>query len=295
MPFRSNPKMNSELSSFFDRVRPAIDATLGSLLPPESESPPRIHEAMRYCTLDGGKRVRPSLCAAAYAAYKDDWRPILPIAAAVEMIHSYSLIHDDLPAMDDDDFRRGKPSCHKQFDEAIAILAGDALLTLAFEVLSRSDDFPADRMLRVISVLGAASGSSGGMIAGQALDLEAEGAAVTAGQLEAIHRSKTGAIISAAVWTGAYLGGAPETDLSNIKTYCDRIGVAFQVIDDILDASDGHNRDEGKATYPSLYGLKESRSIAHHLMEEARQALAPLGERAGLLSEFCDYLEKRTN
>src|SRR5438309_11001031 len=166
--------MNSELQAFFDRVRPAIDTTLNGVLPPETASPERIHQAMRYSTLDGGKRIRPCLCVAAFAGYRDDWKPILPIASAVEMIHSYSLIHDDLPAMDDDDFRRGRPSCHKQFDEAIAILAGDALLTLSFEALGRSKDFSPDRMLQVISALGRAAGSVGGMIAGQVLDIEAE-------------------------------------------------------------------------------------------------------------------------
>src|SRR5206468_8658740 len=129
-------------------------------------------QAMRYSTLNGGKRIRPCLCVAAFSAYQTDWRPILPVASAIEMIHSYSLIHDDLPAMDDDDFRRGRPSCHKQFDEALAILAGDALLTLAFEVLSRSQQFPAERVLRVVSTLGVAAGSSGGMIAGQVFDLQ---------------------------------------------------------------------------------------------------------------------------
>src|SRR6266481_6533904 len=147
--------MTSELAAFFNRVRPAIDATLGELLPPDTAVPERIHQAMRYSTLDGGKRIRPCLCVAAFAAYRDDWKPILPIASAVEMIHSYSLIHDDLPAMDDDDLRRGKPSCHKQFDEAIAILAGDGLLTLAFEVMGRCNGFTPDRMLRAISALGA--------------------------------------------------------------------------------------------------------------------------------------------
>jgi geranylgeranyl diphosphate synthase type II len=217
------------------------------------------------------------------------------VAAAIEMIHCYSLIHDDLPAMDDDDFRRGKPSCHKQFDEAIAILAGDALLTLAFEVLARPKQFPPDRVLRIISRLATASGTPGGMIAGQVFDLESEGVTVSGERLEAIHRSKTAALIGAAVWIGSFLGEAPEADLVNIQRYCDCIGLAFQVIDDILDATDGNNRDEGKATYPSLYGLEESRSIAHHLMSDARHALEPLGSRARLLLAFCDYLESRTN
>jgi geranylgeranyl diphosphate synthase type II len=289
------PIINNELTAFFERVRPAINTTLDQLLPAETTVPSRIHQAMRYSTMDGGKRIRPCLCVAAYAAYQDDWKPVLPVASSIEMIHAYSLIHDDLPAMDDDDFRRGKPSCHKQFDEALAILAGDALLTLAFEVLgSHSNGFAPDRMLRVVSVLGAAAGSASGMVGGQVLDLEAENAPVGAGQLEAIHRSKTGALIGASVWIGAFLGGASESDLVNVKTYCDRIGLAFQVIDDILDATDGSNRDEGKATYPGIYGLEKSRAIAHDLMQDARNALAPLNCRTDLLLAFCNYLEKRT-
>ena len=287
--------MKTELSAFFDRVRPAIEATLDGLLPAESSSPVQIHKAMRYSTLGGGKRIRSSLCVAAFAAYQENWKPILPVAAAVELIHAYSLIHDDLPAMDDDDFRRGKPSCHKQFNEAIAILAGDALLTLAFEVLARSSDFPADRMLEVISMLGRAAGTRGGMIAGQVLDLEAEGAQITAEQLEKIHRSKTGALIGASVWIGAYLGGAPEGDVERIEKYSDRIGLAFQVIDDILDTRDGKDRDQKKATYPGLHGLEQSQAIAHDLTEDARRAIAPIGKSAGLLVEFCDYLETRTH
>jgi geranylgeranyl diphosphate synthase type II len=244
--------------------------------------------------MDGGKRIRPCLCVAAFAAYKDDWKPVLPVASSIEMIHAYSLIHDDLPAMDDDDFRRGKPSCHKQFDEALAILAGDALLTLAFEVLGHSNGFAADRMLRVVSVLGAAAGSASGMVGGQVLDLEGANGPVNAAQLESIHRSKTGALIGAAVWIGAFLGGASKSELVNVKTYCDRIGLAFQVIDDILDATDGSNRDEGKATYPGIYGLEKSRAIAQGLMQDARNALAPLNCRTDLLLAFCDYLEERT-
>lgn len=286
--------MSNDLNQFFGRVRPAIESTLDELLPPASSTPVRIHQAMRYSTMDGGKRVRPSLCVAAFGVYRDDWKKVLPVACAIEMIHAYSLIHDDLPAMDDDDFRRGKPSCHKQFDEAIAILAGDGLLTLAFEVLGRTGAFPPDRMLRVVSVLGAAAGSASGMVGGQVLDLDAEGTSVNAEQLEAIHRWKTGALISAAVWIGAYLGGATESELTNVKIFSERIGLLFQVVDDILDATDGSNRDEGKATYPGIYGLEKSRAIAHDVTEDARRAIAPVGERAGMLLAFCDYLEKRT-
>src|SRR2546423_5692082 len=165
--------MSSDLRAFFDAVRPAVESSLDSLLPAKTTNPSRIHEAMRYSTLGGGKRVRPCLCAATYSVWHDDWRPIIPVASAIEMIHAYSLIHDDLPAMDDDDFRRGKPSCHKQFDEATAILAGDALLTLAFEVMARPRGFPGERMLPAISALASAAGTPGGMVAGQVLDLEA--------------------------------------------------------------------------------------------------------------------------
>jgi geranylgeranyl diphosphate synthase type II len=286
--------MNNDLNQFFDRVRPAIESTIDELLPPAGAIPVRIHQAMRYSTMDGGKRVRPCLCVAAFSVYRDDWKKVLPVASAIEMIHAYSLIHDDLPAMDDDDFRRGKPSCHKQFDEAIAILAGDGLLTLAFEVLGRTSVFPQDRMLRAISMLAAAAGSASGMVGGQVLDLDFEGAPVTAAQLEAIHRWKTGALIGAAVQIGAFLGGAPEPELANVKVFSERIGLLFQVVDDILDATDGSNRDEGKATYPGIYGLERSRAIAHEVSEDARRAISPLGERAGMLLAFCDYLEKRT-
>ena len=287
--------MNSELHAFFERVRPAVEAALNELIPAGETNPSRIHEAMRYSTLGGGKRVRPCLCVAAFSAFQDDWQPVVPVASAIEMIHSYSLIHDDLPAMDDDDFRRGKPSSHKQFGEAMAILAGDALLTLAFEVVERCENFPPDRLLRANAVLARAAGTPSGMVAGQVLDLEAEGKRVTPEQLERVHRSKTGALIGASVWIGAYLGRASEQDLEHVATYCDRIGLAFQVIDDILDAGDGSDRDQGKATYPALHGLEKSRAIAHDLMYDARQALAPLGSRARLLLEFCDFLENRTN
>jgi geranylgeranyl diphosphate synthase type II len=286
--------MSNDLSRFLERVRPAIESTLDQLLPPENASPARIHQAMRYSTMDGGKRVRPCLCVAAFAAYEDDWKKVLPVACAIEMIHAYSLIHDDLPAMDDDDFRRGKPSCHKQFDEAIAILAGDGLLTLAFEVLGRTPDFAADRMIRVVSMLGTGAGSASGMVGGQVLDLEAEGTPVTVEQLEAIHRWKTAALIGVSVRIGAYLGGASDSEFASISLYADRIGLLFQVVDDILDATDGSNRDEGKATYPGIYGLEKSRAIAHEVTQEARNALEPLGSRAGLLRAFSDFLEKRT-
>ncbi len=287
--------MTSDLNAFFERARPAIERSLEALLPPETVPPEKIHKAMRYSTLDGGKRVRPCLCIAAYALYKDNFTPILPIASAIEIVHAYSLVHDDLPAMDDDDFRRGKASCHKQFDEATAILAGDALLTLAFEILAGATDFPPDSIVRVIGVLSESAGSSTGMIAGQMLDLEAEGRRLSANELEAIHRSKTGALISAAVWIGAFLGGAPASDLQCIKNYSERIGLAFQIVDDIRDETDGKDRDQEKATYPQVHGLEQSRSIVHALMTDARRSISDLGGRGQMLVDFCDFLEHRSS
>src|SRR5437867_4197153 len=285
--------MSSDLRAFFDAVRPAVESSLDSLIPAKTTNPSRIHEAMRYSTLGGGKRVRPCLCAATYVVWHDDWRPIIPVASAIEMIHGYSLIHDDLPAMDNDDFRRGKPSCHKQFGEAMAILAVDALLTLAFEVMARCEGFPAERLLRATAMLAHAAGTPAGMVSGQVLDLEAKGVPITPEQLERIHRSKAGALISVSVWIGAYLATASEQELEHIAVFCDRVGLAFQVIDDILDATDGSNRDEGKVTYPTLRGLEQSRAFANDLMQGARQAIAPIGPRTRLLVEFCDFLENR--
>ena len=226
------------------------------------------------------------MCAAVVSVYKDDWKPVLPVASAIEMIHAYSLIHDDLPAMDDDDFRRGKPSCHKQFDEAIAILAGDALLTLAFEVLgSMSRLSSRSHVVKVIRCSALPPEPRRGMVGGQVLGSRSGKRAGTSGsQLEAIHRSKTGALIGASVWIGAFLAAANRVGAGEVRTYCDRIGLAFQVIDDILDATDGRNRDEGKATYPVLWSGK-SPADSRELMK-ARPHLRrwrPRGLAAGVL------------
>ncbi len=294
--------MKAESSVFFDRVLPVIDASLQDLLPPETTPPAQIHQAMRYSIFAGGKRLRPALCIAGFSLYQSDWKPVLPVACAFEMIHTYSLIHDDLPAMDDDDFRRGMPSCHKKFGEAIAILAGDALLTFAFETLARCDAFPPDRMLKVLAMLSHASGAEWGMIAGQVFDLEAEGAPIDQVDVERIHRSKTAAIINSAVSVGAYLGGASEPELGLVQAFGEKIGLAFQVVDDILDETTslqtlgktgGKDRDQKKATYPALHGLEQSRVIVHVMTQQARDALQPLGSRAGILLSIADYLETR--
>jgi len=209
-----------------------------------------------------------------------------------------------LPAMDDDDFRRGIPSSHKKFGEAIAILAGDALLTLAFDTMSRCNSFAPDRLLQATAKLARASGTLSGMIAGQVFDLEAERRPIKDSNVEQIHRSKTGALITAAVTVGAYLGGASESQLAAVQTFGERIGLAFQVVDDILDETasiqtlgktGGKDRNQQKATYPALYGLERSRTIVAELSDQARAVIRPLGERARILTSMADYLESRSH
>jgi geranylgeranyl diphosphate synthase, type II len=294
--------MKTEIRWFFDSVRPAIEATLDRLLPAENVSPCELHRAMRYSVLAGGKRLRPALCIAAYSIYNDDYEPILGVASALEMAHTYSLIHDDLPAMDDDDFRRGMPSCHKKFGEALAILAGDALLTLTFQTVAASNQFDSVRLNAAILRLAAALGTRDGMIAGQVLDLAAEGRTIDAAELETIHRSKTGALLSTSVWLGGWLGGADESDLAAMQQFGQKIGLAFQIVDDILDETEskeklgktaGKDREQGKATYPALLGLEQSRRYVRELTESARECVRPLDARAQLLIGIADFLETR--
>jgi geranylgeranyl diphosphate synthase, type II len=294
--------MKAEVLAYFDRVRPAIDAALDSLLPSESTSPAQIHRAMRYSVFAGGKRLRPALCLAGYAIFHNDPISILPVAAAIEMVHTYSLIHDDLPAMDDDDFRRGVPSCHKKFGEATAILAGDALLTLAFETMTNCPGFSPTAMLRATAELARALGTRNGMIAGQVLDLEAEGQLFDKDHVDAIHAAKTGALISTSVWMGAYLGGASDSEAKQVLAYGKKIGLAFQIVDDMLDETEsgetlgktaGKDREHRKATYPAVLGLDQSRRIVRQLTEEARQFVEPLGAPSANLIEIAGFLEKR--
>jgi len=296
--------MKTEVRSFFDTVRPAIDSALDQLLPAETISPADLHRAMRYSVLAGGKRLRPALCVAAYSIYHEDYRPILPVASALEMAHTYSLIHDDLPAMDDDDFRRGMPSCHKKFGEAMAILAGDALLTLAFETVAACTQFDASRLNAAIVRLAGALGTREGMIAGQVCDLAAEGQALSAIELESIHRAKTGALLSTSVWLGGWLGGAATAELDALLQFGRKIGLAFQVVDDVLDETEsrevlgktaGKDRERGKATYPALLGIDQSRRHVRDLTEQARECIRPLGQRAALLVGISEFLETRAN
>jgi geranylgeranyl diphosphate synthase type II len=288
-----------------DERRRAIEDALDRALPPSLAWPETIHRAIRYSLFAGGKRIRPllALAAAEAAGALDD--EVLPFACAVEMVHTYSLIHDDLPAMDDDDLRRGKPTCHKVFGEAIAILAGDALLTRAFHLIV---DLPADmeadrlrRRLAAAAILGEACGTTG-LIGGQVLDLESEGRAVDAETLERLHRAKTGALLAACVRGGAVLGRASAPTVACLERYASAIGLAFQVVDDILDATEGadqlgktagKDRAAGKATYVSVHGLAGARRAAAELLAEAREAIAPLGPRGERLDTLARLIVER--
>ena len=285
-----------DASAAMEALRQAVDEELDRALPPESAWPETIHRAVRYSLFAGGKRIRPVLVLAAGEAVGGAREELMPFGCAVEMIHTYSLIHDDLPAMDDDDLRRGKPTSHKVFGEAIAILAGDALLTRAFHLLVEVpegwDDARVRRRLRTAAVLGEACGT-GGLIGGQVMDLESEGQAIGALDLERLHRAKTGALLSACVRGGAILGGAGEGDLLQLSRYASAIGLAFQVVDDVLDATEdaahlgktaGKDEAAHKATYVSVHGLEQARSLAGALLREALDAVAPFGPRGELLA-----------
>ena len=299
------PSAAAPARAALDSMREAVERALDASLRREGEWPATIHRAVRYSLFAGGKRLRPLLVLAAAEAVGASPEGVLPYACAVEMIHTYSLIHDDLPAMDDDDLRRGRPTSHKVFGEAIAILAGDALLTRAFHLLCEA---PAEmetetvrRRLRAAALLGEACGTSG-LIGGQVLDLESEGREVDAATLERLHRAKTGALLGACVMGAAVLGGAGAEDARLLERYARAVGLAFQVVDDILDATEGDaqlgktaGKDDaaGKATYVRVHGLEAARRMAAALHDEAREALAPLGERAALLRELAHRLIER--
>jgi geranylgeranyl diphosphate synthase type II len=286
-------------------LRAATEAALEAALPAETAWPETIHRAVRYSLFAGGKRIRPVLVLAAGEAVGAPRAELLPLACAVEMIHTYSLIHDDLPAMDDDDLRRGKPTSHKVFGEAIAILAGDALLTHAFQLLASVplavDEALARRRLAATAVLAEACGT-GGLIGGQVMDLESEGRATSAAALERLHRAKTGALLAACVRGSAILGGARPDELEALSRYGAAIGLAFQVVDDVLDATEdaqslgktaGKDAAAHKATYVSVHGLERAREMADGLLREALAAVAPLGPRGALLQALARRIVER--
>jgi geranylgeranyl diphosphate synthase type II len=287
--------------NFFDDNQKLIEAALERLMPSGDTMPPTIHQAMRYSVFAGGKRIRPMLCLEASRIFSTETDAAVQAGCSIEFIHTYSLIHDDLPALDNDDLRRGKPTCHKQFNEATAILAGDALLTLAFETLSR---IPTDaaRCVHVIREVSTAAGTRDGMVGGQVADIEAERKPVNAEMLSYIHRSKTAALIRGSVIAGAICGGGTAEDVERMRRFGDNIGWAFQVVDDILDVEEssaalgktaGKDQAQQKATYPALFGLQKSQEFAKELAAKALGELTVYGERAARLRELAEFLVLR--
>jgi len=274
-----------------------IDRALDRLVPPESAPPETIHRAMRYSLFAGGKRIRPILCLeAARTVAGREVEGIDEVACSLEMVHTYSLVHDDLPALDNDDLRRGRPTSHKVFGEAMAILAGDALLTLAFETLARAGD------ARLVAELAAASGTVGGMIAGQVHDLEGESQQPTAELLERIHRAKTGALLRCSLRLGAIHAGASGPELDAVSRYGEHVGLAFQIVDDVLDVeassadlgkTAGKDAAQHKITFPAVYGLEQSKRMAERERQAAHAALERFGGRAARLGQLADLVVSR--
>ncbi len=293
--------MTTDFAGWRKQVQSAMESVLDRHLPAAAQSPAKLHEAMRYAVLDGGKRVRPLLVFAAGELSGAPRDALERAAAAVEMIHAYSLVHDDMPCMDDDDLRRGKPTVHKQFDEATALLVGDALQSQAFMVLA-GGDLPADRKVAMLALLAQASGSAG-MCGGQAIDLDSVGVALTLPQLENMHRLKTGALLRASVMLGGEAGKALlPAEAAALDAYAAAVGLAFQVVDDILDVTAdsatlgktaGKDAANDKPTYVSILGLEASLVLAEKLRQDAHQALQPFGDSARRLRELADLVVQR--
>lgn len=300
---------SESIQEYLHEQRVRVDVELNRLVPAAEAYPPSIHQAMRHSVFAGGKRLRPILCMESGRLFGGNEESLLRLGGALELIHTYSLIHDDLPAIDNDDLRRGKPTCHRAFGEATAILAGDALLTLAFEVLSApvpsSSGGPEDaRKLRVIYEVSRAIGTRDGMVGGQVVDIETTGGEGREATLNYIHSSKTGALIRAAVRSGAIQANAPEAGLALVTVYAEKVGLAFQIADDLLDVlgsseslgkTPGKDERENKLTYPALHGVEESGRIARRLVHEAIADLESFGARAQRLREIAEYLIARNS
>ncbi len=290
-----------DLREYLIQQQRAVDAELDRLVPPESTYPATIHRAMRYSLFAGGKRIRPILCMEAALAAADNPEGVISAACSLELVHTYSLIHDDLPALDNDDYRRGKLTNHKVFGDAMAILAGDALLTLAFQVLAQLPA-PEDRRTRLVAELAVAAGTVGGMIGGQVADLEGEGKTPNPELLETIHRAKTGALLRASLRMGAIFAGARPEEYDALSCYGEHVGLAFQIVDDILDVEEsseslgktaGKDAQQGKITFPAVYGLEESRRMAEEECARAHHILERFGPRAARLHELADLIVHR--
>lgn len=295
-------RTQAQVREFFSQCSKRVDAKLDQLVPAESVEPLRLHRAVRWSLFAGGKRLRPALLLATGRAFGLDEEAaerLLPTACALEMVHTYSLIHDDLPSMDNDELRRGRPTCHVRFGEATAILAGDVLQTLAFQAIAEDEQLAAEVRVRLISEAARASGTPGGMVAGQSYDLEAESRPVTAHELERIHRHKTGALIIAAARCGAIIAGADPDELESVSRYGAAIGLLFQITDDLLDVTasaedlgktPGKDKRSNKATYPALYGLEATRLLAAEVHAEACRALDQLERPTQLLRAIAGFI-----
>lgn len=289
----------------YDQLKAKVEAGLHRFLPEETVLPSSIHRAMRYSACDGGKRLRGVACLMAYSLFKENVEDALPMACALEMVHAYSLIHDDLPCMDDDDLRRGKPTNHKVFGEAIALLAGNGLLTQAMETVLcyTPSSVEPERTLRALEELVKASGTAG-MLGGQVMDMEAEGQTVTLSCLKEIHRRKTGALILASLRTGAIMAGAGEADLNDLTTFGSGLGLVFQIVDDLLDVTGtteqlgkpaGSDEKNAKATYATICGIDASRQLAEDELSKALNALERFGSRAESLRQLARYVVHRNH
>jgi geranylgeranyl pyrophosphate synthase len=294
----------ADAAEILTEIGAIIDVALDRLLPPAAASPARLHEAMRWSIFAGGKRVRPVIVFAAGRTFGGTDERLIRTAAAIEMIHTYSLIHDDLPAMDDDDLRRGRASCHKKFDEATAILAGDVLQTLAFKAIAYDVLLPVEVRVRVIQILSDAAGTPGGMAAGQQLDLEAEGTDAAIEEIREIHNMKTGSLISASALAGAVIAGADAGELAAIKNYGDKLGLLFQITDDILDATQstetlgktaGKDAAAAKATFASFYGIEKASEMANELLADVYSSLEPIARDTTLLKGIANMVMHRVN
>jgi geranylgeranyl pyrophosphate synthase len=291
------------VNSAFTEYRSLIELALNELLPASSAAPEKVHHAIRWSMFAGGKRFRPALLIATGETFDAPIEALIKTACAFEMIHTYSLIHDDLPSMDDDDLRRGRPTCHVRFGEATAILAGDALQTLAFRTIAEDESLDVATRIALISELSRAAGTPEGMVAGQALDMEAEARQVKASELEEIHRHKTGALIVAAARCGAIIGQASATELDAVTAYGSHLGLLFQITDDLLDVTasaedlgktPGKDAESRKATYPALYGIEETREAAAKAHRSACDALARIDRPTTNLRDIADFILNRT-
>ena len=292
----------SDLEEFLIESSRSVDEALDSLIPTADTDPRRLHEAIRWSLFAGGKRFRPALLFAVGRTFGAPIEAMLRTAAAVEMIHTYSLIHDDLPSMDNDDLRRGRETCHKKFDEATAILAGDVLETLAFQAVAEDERLTAEVRIKLIAELARAAGTPDGMVAGQQLDLEAEGRETTIDEIEHIHRLKTGALIAACGSAGVIIGNGTGAESRAIGEYSANLGLLFQITDDLLDVTQS-TEDLGKtarkdiaaekATYPSIYGIEETRALAERLCEQTIRSLDPIERPKARLAQIAGHILER--